>query len=194
MRKRFQGTAFCFIGFPGAGKTTALEQSSEILNTPLTISTGDIVRRLASEHLDISPTELTGEQIGEFSTHKRKNDSPLYIAREVKSMLERDFRWSNNAVVMEGVRDTEAIWFYRSFIDNFKIILIHAPFKSRLDRLSNRGREKDEVGYSADDLIHRENRELNWGMDSLPEKADHVVMNTGTKADLKNKLKEVLYV
>lgn len=193
MRKEFQNTAFCFIGFPGAGKTTAMEQASEILNTPLTISTGDVVRRLAGEHFDVEPTELTGEQIGEFSTHQRENDSPLYVAREVDSMLERDFRWPNTAVAMEGVRDKEAASFYRSFIDDFRIILIHAPFGERLDRLADRGREEDEVGYTVDDLIHREQRELGWGMDTLPEEADQVIMNTSTKADLKKKIGEALY-
>jgi dephospho-CoA kinase len=193
MREEFHNTAFCFIGFPGAGKTTAARLASRILNTPLKISTGDVVRRLASEHFGVDKSELTGEKIGEFSTHQRENDSPLYVAREVKRMLERDFRWPETAVSMEGVRDKEAASFYRSFIDDFRVILVHAPFGDRLDRLADRGREEDEVGYSADDLIHRENRELKWGMDSLPEEADQVVMNTGTEADLKKKLGEVLY-
>lgn len=187
------GDAFCFIGFPGAGKTTAMELAEDILETPLSISTGDIVRRKAAAYHGVSLGELTGEEIGEFSTYKRSHDSPLYVARAVQEDLERDYRWPEAPVVMEGVRDSEASSFYRSFIDNFHIIFVHAPFEERMLRLSDRGREEDEEGYGPGDLMHREERELDWGMDTLPEEADTVLMNTGDEEDLRKKLSHVLY-
>jgi dephospho-CoA kinase len=185
--------AFCFIGFPGAGKTSAMEIAQDVLETPLAISTGDIVRQKAAEFHDVSLGELTGEEIGEFSTFKRENDSPLYVARSVKEQLEQDYRFPLAPVVIEGVRDSEAASFYRSFIDNFHIIFIHSPFEERMNRLSDRGREEDEAGYGPDDLMHREQRELDWGMDNLPEEADAVLMNTETEYELQTKLNSLLY-
>jgi dephospho-CoA kinase len=187
------GDAYCFIGFPGAGKTTAMKQAEKVLGTPLSISTGDIVRKKAAAYHGVSLDELTGEEIGEFSTYKRSHDSPLYVARAVQEKLEDDFRWPNIPVVMEGVRDSEASAFYRSFIENFHIIFVHAPFETRLQRLRGRGREEDEAVMQSCDLMDREERELDWGMRSLPDEADAVVMNTGTEEELRKKINDTIY-
>jgi len=166
------GTAICFIGFPGAGKTTAAKQMAEIIGTPLFTSTGDIVRELAADHFDTDLDSLTGEEIGEFSTMKRENDSPLYVAREVVERNRADWRWPEFPLVLEGVRDSEAAAFYRDAFEQFIIVFIHAPFQERVSRLADRSREEDEEEYSIADLMHREKRELSWGMDELPDESD----------------------
>lgn len=186
------GTAICFIGFPGAGKTTAAKAMAEIIGTPLFTSTGDIVRELAADHFDTDLDSLTGEEIGEFSTMKRENDSPLYVAREAVGRTEADWRWPEFPLVLEGVRDKEAATFYRDAFEQFIIVFVHAPFQERVSRLADRSRESDEEGYSIADLMHREERELDWGMDELPDESDYVVMNTGDVNQLEHKLAHIV--
>lgn len=189
-------TAVCFIGLPGAGKTTAAGMATEAVDGGMHISTGDIVRELAAEHFDLDVEDLDGEQVGEFSTMKRESDSPMYVAREVCDRLGESGELINTIttvpVMIEGVRDSESVSYYQERIDEFHIVYITAPFGARLKRLDARGRGRRSDGDgdapSADDLIHRESRELGWGMDELPDHSDHVIMNAGDSLDLQRKV------
>ncbi|MCZ7381054.1 MAG: dephospho-CoA kinase, partial [Candidatus Methanoperedens sp.] len=73
---------------------------------------------------------------------------------------------------------------------DFKLIAIHSPFEVRFERVKKRARSDDTVNI--DELKRRDEREKGWGLDRAIEKADIVMMNTGSIEKFQKQIKELL--
>lgn len=182
--------AIAVVGYPGAGKSTA----GRILSTGLSgihIETGDVVRAGAVEYYDVDGTEeLSSEQLGQYSTMRRRDDGGDYVAQDVIDQLERMENFPRETAVIVGMRDTAVPELFDEYFDDFVTVWVHATFETRLERLQERGRNGEDT-FTEDDLKYRDGRENMWGTAECAFQADLRVMNEKSIEELRHSLFDV---
>lgn len=181
-------TAYGLIGLPGAGKSTVAEEMGTILDADV-IETGDYVRAGARDHFGTDDGELSSQELGDYSTMRRRTDGGDYVAQDVIADLDGD----EGTIIISGMRDTEVPDLFDETFGEFSIIWIHAPFDERLSRLQGRGRQ-DEGDFTADDLASRDGRESMWGTTDLMARHDIMFENTGDEDELYDDVSDLLYI
>jgi dephospho-CoA kinase len=172
------------VGLPGSGKGEAAAVA-ERAGIPV-VTMGDVVRAETEER------GLPPEDHGKVARALREANGPDAIARRALPMLE-SYLEGNETVVVDGLRSgVEADCFEAAFGDAFTLVSIEAPFEVRAERLAERGR--DLTDEDRDELLKREQRELDFGMDEAMDRADIVVDNTGSLAAFRERIREILDV
>lgn len=182
-----EGIAIC--GFPGAGKSEAGHILAE-LTDGINIETGDIVREGAQSHFDRPSTELSSDELGDYSTMRRERDGGEYVAQDTIERLEQHSAFPEHPAIITGMRDSESPALFGEFFAFFRIVWIHADFDTRLERLQGRGRQ-DESAFTKENLARRDGRESMWGTSDCTFKADIHIDNGGSLAELREQLREV---
>jgi dephospho-CoA kinase len=171
-----------FVGMPASGKSEAAE-ISRLSGIPV-INMGDIVREETARR-GLPPT---GENIGGTGTALRQEEGMDAIA---KRCVPRISRLDSRVAVVDGIRNIDEVNYFKSqFGSDFKLIAIHSPFEARFERVKKRARSDDTVNI--DELKKRDEREKGWGLDRAIEKADIVIMNTGSIENFQKQIKELL--
>jgi len=80
--------------------------------------------------------------------------------------------------------------FVQAFGDNFVIVSIEAPFDQRADRLSDRGRDGSDS--DREQLRAREEREREFGMGEVIERADYRIDNTASLSAFREQARGLL--
>lgn len=175
--------AIVLIGKPCSGKTTASKYIEKELDIKY-YSTGDIVREMMEKE---NGSDYTGEELGEFSTEKRKED----VAYATKGAFRKAKKNNDEIVVFEGVRCKKEIDFLRQNTEELLTIYIHLPFEERARRLIERGREGEN---SKEVLKERDEREEKWGLEELIEDSYYDIKINGncSKKQLNKKVKNTL--
>lgn len=168
-------------GMPGSGKTEIAKLLEKKKFT--TINMGDIVMKMAEEN-DIG---MVNTKIREFATNMRKIHGNDFFAKETVKELKK-VKSRNVAIV--GVKSMYEIKIIKRQFRNLVMISIVAPKIVRFRRLKKRARVGDPKVMR--DLAYRDKKEIGWGLSKIMHSADYVIMNTGTKADLKEGLDMVL--
>lgn len=168
-----------FTGMPGAGKTEAVAAARE-LSIPV-VSMGDEVRKETERR----GLPLTDEHVGEVAEEMRRTHGMDVWARRCLEKIGGEW-----VVIVDGIRNHEEVELFRSTIPDFILVAIHASPAVRYQRLMARGREDD--GLRVDELKVREKRELSWGLGDVIAMADIVVVNEGSLAAFRKKIKELL--
>lgn len=150
-------SVFCFLGYPGSGKSVASRVADE-QSIPV-FSMGDIVRERA--HAELGPG-ATGSEIGEFATTQRDTHGLDVFAQAICEAIRSSAR-SHERVVIDGVRTPEELAVFEEQFEVVHTVFIDASFETRLTRLQERGRE-DEGSMTVDDLQERDAREDSWGL------------------------------
>ena len=168
------------IGYPCAGKSTAMEGLEQIAET---WETGDFVREM---HEEEEGHKADSQSLGEWSTEKREEDS-AYATRAAINRIE----CTHGIHVFSGVRCMKEINLVRDSSEDTCVIYIDTSFEERFQRFSSRGREGEET---REELKDRDEREDGWGLEEIliDEEYDYKVNGDLPEEELKNKVKELV--
>lgn len=169
------------VGMPGSGKSVAAEVARSE-GIPV-VSMGDIIREVARKR-GIPPSP---ENIGMLMIKIREEEGEDAIARRCIPKINAE---KNEIVVVEGVRSLAEIKTFRENYPDFKLIGVHASPKTRLKRLTSRGREDDPK--SIEHFVERDERELRVGLGAALALADYMIVNEGDIEEFKMRIRELL--
>jgi len=168
-------------GMPGAGKATVREIVQE-MGYPAVVM-GDEIRDEAKRR-KLKPTP---ENLGILMLKLREEEGPAAVAKRCIPKMEKA---EGKVVVVEGIRSLHEVEEFKNRVPNSSLIAIHASPETRFRRLFQRKRSDDPKSWET--FMERDQRELGVGLGSVIATADHVIVNEGTKAQLKRKTREVL--
>ena len=168
-------------GMPGAGKATVNEIVRSMGYSVVVM--GDEVRRETERR----GLKLTPNNLGKIMLELREEEGPTVMAKRCLPKIEGA---ESEVVVVDGVRSLHEIAEFKKRFANFKIIAIHASPETRFQRLFQRKRSDDPKGWKT--FVERDLRELSVGLGGAIATADHMIINEGTKAELKRNIHKVL--
>lgn len=151
--------AIGFMGYPGAGKTTAAEHLSDCYTSPW-FAMGDIVRERAKDELG---DNAHSDEIGEWVTEQFDKHGKDVV---IEWAIEKVRGFEDDLVFIDGIRTTNDVSHFTDEFDQFTLVYIHVPFDERLRRLQERGREGEDK-FTKEDLEERDAREDEWGVGTL---------------------------
>jgi len=104
-----------------------------------------------------------GSEIGDWvdTVLSIKND---YFAKNAADKIQR--MKDADVIVVDGIRSVPDVTCIDDVASRFKLIFLHTPFSTRLDRLQDRGRDGEE-DVDANYLINRDEQELSWGVNKI---------------------------
>ena len=167
-------------GMPGAGKGT-FRGVAQKMGYPVLVM-GDEIRAEAKRR----KLEPTPENIGMIMLKLREVKGPATIAKRCIPKIEN----AKEKVVVEGIRSLHEIEEFRKHFPNFSLVAIHASPETRFQRLFQRKRSDDPKGWKT--FMERDLRELSVGIGAAIATADYMIVNEGSKAQLKRKIQEIL--
>ena len=171
------------VGLPGSGKSEAAAVA-RTLDIPV-VTMGDVIREVCRNR-GYDPAE----DHGTVAKSLREEEGPAAIAERSLPIIEAKLE-ANETVLVDGLRsDTELDCFRDAFGDNFVLVSIEAPFESRAERLSERGRDETDIDKTA--LRKREERELGFGMGTAMDRADVVIENTESLSEFHETIQQFL--
>ena len=166
---------------PGAGKATFNEIASRKGYDVVVM--GDEIR----EETKRRRLEPTPENIGKIMLQLRKEEGQAVVAKRCIPKIERA---KGNIVFVDGIRSLHEAEEFKKHLPNFILIAIHSSPKTRFQRLFRRKRSDDPKGWET--FMERDLRELSVGIGATIATADQMIVNEGSKAQLKRKTREVL--
>jgi len=168
-------------GMPGSGKDTVREIVNG-LGLPLVVM-GDEVRAEARRR----SLEPTPENLGKVMLQIRKEEGPEVLAQRCIPKIKDS---ASPVVVVDGLRSMHEAREFRKEFPEFRIVAIHASPKTRFERLLKRKRSDDPEDWKT--FVDRDQRELSVGIGEVIASADHMIVNEGTKEQLREELKRLL--
>ncbi len=174
-------TIIGITGMPGSGKT----EVAKLLKRKkfYVFNMGDIVMKLAKKN----KIEMVNVKIRDFATNMRKLHGNDFFAKETVKELNKV---QNQGIVIVGIKSKYEIKVIKRHFRHLMLISILVPTSVRFTRLKKRARIGDPKVIS--DLAYRDRKELGWGLSKIINSADYIIMNTGTRAELKESLGEIL--
>jgi dephospho-CoA kinase len=166
-------------GQPGSGKTTAIDAIKDL---GLVVSMGDIVRNEAKKR-NLIPS---GINIGKLAKEMRIEGGPTIIAEKCVDLIKNK---RDEVIFIDGVRSLSEINVFRRFW-KFPVIAIIVDKEIRFNRLFERGRSDDPK--TLEELIERDRREINFGLDEVLKNADYLIKNNSTIEELKKNLRKLV--
>jgi dephospho-CoA kinase len=167
-------------GMPGAGKGTVREIFQKMGYTVVVM--GDEIREEAKRR-KVKPTP---ENLGMIMLKLREEEGPAAVAKRCIPKMEE----VKEKVVVEGIRSLHEVDEFKKHFPNFTLIAIHASPETRFRRLFQRKRSDDPKHWET--FRERDLRELSVGIGAAIATADQVIVNEGSKVQLKRRAREVL--
>ena len=168
-------------GMPGSGKAV-FRKTLQTMGYPVVIM-GDEVREEAKRR-NLEPTP---ENLGTLMLNLRETEGPATIAKRCIPKLEKA---AEKIVGIDGIRSLPEVHEFKKHFPNFLLVAIHASPKKRYQRLFRRRRSDDPQNWET--FMERDMRELGVGMGDVIATADQMIVNEGTFAQLKTRIKKVL--
>jgi len=167
---------------PGAGKATV----DEIVHSMgySVVVMGDEVRK-ETERRGLQPTP---DNLGKIMLKLREEEGPTVMAKRCIPKIEK----ADSEVVVDGVRSLHEIAEFKKRFQKFTLIAIHASPDTRFERLFQRKRSDAPQDWRT--FVERDLRELGVGLGGAIATADHMIVNEGTKDELKRNIRRVLEV
>jgi dephospho-CoA kinase len=164
----------CITGMPGSGKSVV----ADVLKNKgyKVYELGDVVR----EEMRKRKIEMTSESMRKFSLYFRKKYGNDVTSRRL--LRERNIKQGGKTVI-SGLRNTADLNYIKRRFDVILVAVI-APAKTRFLRTKSRVRA-DNPKTMGEFIKHRDKKETRFGILGIIKKADYVISNTGTVADLK---------
>lgn len=170
----------CITGMPGAGKSLVgkILADKNFIEVEMSKS---VKEKMSKEGIAIDK-----DSIRNFSLRSRKEYGNDVVAKwtmeTIKSIGKKD-------ILIVGLRSADEAKYLKKS-GTVKIVSVIAPKMLRYERLKDRKRTDDPHNYS--DFEDRENKEKQFGIASAMEHADYVIRNTGTLAELREKVHKLL--
>jgi len=154
--------AIGLMGLPGAGKSYVAEKLEAVYDTE-SISMGDAIRRhYCKETYGQFPDEMdkdgyvaSSESLAEFAAETRDEDATTipHWTCDMAEDLDAD------PVIIDGVRSVTDYEVLNERFDRFYLMRVRAPFETRLERITERGREGEDA-FDRVDLAERDQHEM----------------------------------
>ncbi|MEM2111677.1 MAG: AAA family ATPase [Candidatus Bathyarchaeia archaeon] len=174
-------TVIGIAGMPGAGKNTIREIIQEF-GFPIIVMGDEVRSEVKRRNLELTPSNL-----GKTMLQIRAEEGPEVLAKRcIPKVKALSFR----VVAIDGLRSLDEVHEFRKEFPNFRIIAVHASPETRFHRLLKRGRSDDPRDWEA--FVERDERELSVGLGDVIATADYMVVNEGTKEQLKKELRQLL--
>ncbi|MGI0090657.1 MAG: AAA family ATPase [Nitrososphaerales archaeon] len=167
----------CLTGMPGAGKSTAAEDSEAVGFKVFRM--GDDVR-MEVQKRKLAPTD---ENLGAIMLQLRQAGGPVAIASLCKQRIEKNSK--SRHVVIDGVRNMNEFLEFKK-LGSVVLVSIHAPPLRRFKFLQARGRSDSPRSFESFEA--RDRRELSVGIGEAIALADEIIINSGSIEGLKNQL------
>lgn len=171
------------VGMPGSGKSEAsnfLKQQGFVV-----VEMGDVLREEAKKRYGTVSSETLQKLMFELRKTGGKDVVARLCAQNIKSQ-------NNSRIIISGIRCIEEVIFFRDFFGKFSVVAIHAPPKLRFSRLKQRGREDDPQDFES--FYRRDIKELEVGIGTVISLADYMIVNDGTKEELKEKVASLISI
>lgn len=168
-------------GMPGAGKATFREIAEE-MGYPVVVM-GDVIRKEV-ERRKLKPTP---ENLGRVMLELRIEEGPTVVAKRCVSQIEKA---EGKIIVVDGIRSIREIEEIKTYYPSLILIAIHASPKTRFQRLFQRKRNDDPKNWRT--FVKRDLRELGVNVGSAIATADYMIVNEGTKDQMKKAARTIL--
>lgn len=181
-------TVIGLMGFPGAGKTTAMDDLTGridhsfygLMMSDIAGKEYDSVSKVGVEdhfsqefqreaydaglHNELSTSEDVekADELGDWVDTVLSIDGN-YFAERAADYIKKDIE--EEYVVIDGVRTTADVNTLKEHL-NLELVFINTPFSVRLDRLQDRGRGS-ESELTPEELMERDEQEMSWGVDEI---------------------------
>ena len=175
-------------GYPGSGKTLFCE-ILEAENIRM-ISMADILRSKFQESFDPSQendSTQKSDALGRWVAEQREEKGSDVIANWTSNYVKR--KVETNLVSIDGIRSDVDV--FSEEFDEVQLVFIEACFEIRLERLRRRGRDGEEK-FRDYDLMRRDEREKEWGLEEVRSQSDFIIKNEESVDDLRSKAQRVL--
>lgn len=133
---------------------------------------GEVVRDRARTSLGAT---AASEAIGQWAADHRAEYGPAVFAEYTADRIEE--MDSDAEPVVDGLRTRAEVEVFDRRFGSMTVVLVTAPFETRLERLQARGRDGEDA-FTAEDLAARDRREEDWGLTELV--ANAVLVNDGS--------------
>lgn len=169
------------VGMPGSGKVVVDKVAGELGFSVVVM--GDVIREeTAKRGLDPTP-----ENTGKIMLKIRDEEGPTVVAKRCVPKIQNS---PSTVVVVEGLRSlAEADEFKKAF-PAFTLLAIHSSPETRFQRVFKRKRSDDPASWKV--FTERDLRELEVGIGSAIALADRVIVNEGTLAQFRAKIRVLL--
>ncbi len=168
-------------GMPGAGKAVVRDILRE-MGCPVVVM-GDEVR-IEAERRGLRPTP---KNLGQLMLRLREEEGPAAVARRCVPKVKNA---EEDVVVVDGVRSLHEVEEFKRHFRNFILVAVHSSPETRFRRLSQRGRSDDPKTRKA--FVERDMRELGVGLGDVIATADYMIVNEGTKKELRRRARRIL--
>ena len=168
-------------GMPGAGKAT-IRRMAEKMGYPA-VMMGDEIREEA-ERRGLKPTP---ENLGTLMLKLREEKGAGVVAELCVPKIKES---ESKIVIVDGIRSLDEIEEFKRHFPNFLLIAIHTSPEARFERLFRRKRSDDPSNWGT--FMERDSRELSVGLGSVIATSDYLIVNEGTKSQLRRKVRKVL--
>lgn len=169
-------------GMRAAGKSVVNEVAKEMGVNSVEM------RSIVVEMMKEKGIEITNRSLREFADELRKKEGYDIVARK---MIERINGMKEEALVVNGIRGYEELKRFReAFKDNFVLIGVFAPQKMRFDRVMKRNLPEDPKSW--EEFVWADEKELGWGVADSFAFSDYLVVNTGSKGEMKREAGKLL--
>ena len=168
-------------GMPGAGKAIVSNLMQKMGYTRVVM--GDVVR----DEVKNRGLKPTPKNLGYIMIKLREEEGPHIVAERCIPKISKA---RGKIVIVDGVRSLYEVKVFQKYFTNFKLIALHASPDTRFKRLFRRKRSDDPKGWDA--FAKRDLRELNIGLGDVIALADYMIVNEGTKNQLKRRTCKVL--
>lgn len=168
------------VGLAGSGKTTAIDAVKDL---GFVVTMGDVIRNEAKKR----NLEPSGVNIGKIAKELREEEGPGIIAEKCVELIKKG---NEEVIIVDGVRSIAEVNVFRRYW-KFPIIAILVKEEIRFKWLFERGRSDDPL--TLDDLLERDKREIQFGLDEVLNHADYTIKNDSTIEELKRKTREVVF-
>ncbi len=166
------------VGMPGSGKSVAAEVGRQLGFTVLVM--GDVVREESAKRgLKATPASL-----GRVMVELRAEEGAAVVA---KKTIAKMMRVNGQRIIVDGVRSLAEVEEFKKQYPEFKLVAIHSSPDTRFHRIFKRQRSDDASVRRV--FTTRDQRELTVGIGSAIALADHVIINEGTLAQFKTRIR-----
>ena len=161
-----------FTGMPWSGKSEAVKIAIE-KDIPV-YRMGDMVWQEVKER----GLPFTIENVGKIANEMRLKHGPNIWAKKIVDTV-KEMTHGKSLVVIDGIRSIEELNYLRMHLsDSFQLIAITAPDLLRHKRAKKRKRKDDSIQDI--DIQKRDDREKQWGIETLITSADKTISNDST--------------
>ena len=168
------------VGRAGAGKDTVAGILGEKYPS---VRMGEVV----IEETRRRNLELTDENVGAVATDLRRREGMDAIARRCVDRL-RSF--DAPLVIVNGIRGPDEIRLFEDEFQQFYVVEVWSPERTRFERIRSRGRSDDTGDF--EQFLARDRREEGWGLGEAISLASHRIANDGTLDDLRSRTEEMI--